>query len=176
MSIIYRIFPFSWRAYFFHHSNFLPSRLGYLQRYLLAKSLLKSCGKNIRIEPNVIIKDIENVSIGDNVSINAFSYIIGSGGVTIGNNVSIAHSSSIVAESHTWEELNVPICYNPIIPTPVSIHDDVWIGCGVRIIGPCIIHNRTIVAAGTIVKGELQPNAIYAGPGIGKLIKFLSTI
>lgn len=163
LTCIYRIFPFSFRLWLFHHTNVLPGNLGYLQRYLLAKTLMKSCGKNVRIEPHVIIKDIRELSIGDNVSINSFTYIIASGGITIGNNVSIAHSSSIISESHTWADKDIPIVYNKIIPTPVQINSDVWIACGVRIIGPCNINSRVIIAAGAVVKGNIEGGNIYGG-------------
>lgn len=170
LSYIYRIFPTSFRIWLFHHSNALPGHIGYLQRYLLAKTLFQACGKNVRIEPYVIIKDMNHLSVGDNVSINAFTYLIASGGISIGNNVSIAHSSSIVAETHNWSDSNKAICYNEITPTPVVIEDDVWIGCGVRIIGPCTIKKRVIVAAGTVVKGKLHENTIWGGV-IGHVIK-----
>lgn len=136
---------------------------GYFVRYVMLRSLIKKCGKNVRIEPYVYVNNYEDLSIGDNTSINAFSYIIASGGVDIGSNVSIAHNCSIVSETHNWQDKDVPISYNEITPTPVKIANDVWIGCGVRIIGPCTIPSRTILAAGAVVKGNLEPNKIYGG-------------
>ena len=61
---------------------------------------------------------------------------------------------------------SIPICYNPIIDTPITIEDDVWLGCGVRVIGPCKISSRIIIAAGAVVKGVLESGFIYGGiPG-----------
>lgn len=137
--------------------------VGYFIRYIMLNSLIKRCGKNVRIEPHVYINNYEGLSIGDNTSINAFSYIIASGGVDIGSNVSIAHNCSIVSETHNWNEKNIPISYNKITSTPIVIADDVWVGCGVRIIGPCTIPSRTIVAAGAVVKGKLESHKIYGG-------------
>jgi len=132
-------------------------------RYIFILKLAKHIGINVKIDPGVIINNIENLSIGDNVSINPYCFLIASGGITIGSNVSIAHHTSIVSESHTWEDEDTPISYNPIVPTPVTIDDDVWIGCGVRIIGPCHIHSRSIIAAGAVVKGKIESHKIYGG-------------
>ena len=136
---------------------------GYFWRYVFILGLAKKVGDNIRIGQGVIIDNISELQIGNNVSLNSYCYLIASGGITIGNNVSIAHHSSIVAESHTWDDVTIPICYNKLIPTPVVIEDDVWVGCGVRIIGPAHIRNRTIIAAGAVVKGELDTHKIYGG-------------
>ena len=125
--------------------------------------LAKKIGDNVKICEGVIINNIENLSIGSNVTFNPYCFLIASGGITIGSNVSIAHHTSIVAESHTWKDATIPICYNKIIPTPVIIEDDVWVGCGVRIIGPCNLRNRTILAAGAVVKGNLDSHKIYGG-------------
>lgn len=156
------VLPKSFRIWLYNHSNG-RDYLGYFHRYILLYTLLKKCGKNVRIEPNVFINNYEKLSIGDNVSINAFSYIIASGGVEIGNNVSIAHNCSIVSETHNWNDIKTPISYNSITATPIKIEDDVWLGCGVRVIGPCKIQSRVIIAAGAVVKGDLKSHTIYGG-------------
>lgn len=156
------IFPVPLRKWLYNHSTG-RGYAGYFLRYIMLRSLVKKCGYNVRIEPHVFINNFENLSIGDNTSINAFTYIIASGGVEIGNNVSIAHNCSIVSETHTWCDSTLPISYNPIQPTPVKINNDVWLGCGVRIIGPCEIQSRVIVAAGAVVKGCLNAHRVYGG-------------
>lgn len=39
----------------------------------------------------------------------------------------------------------------------------VWIGGGVRVIGPSTIGAECIVAAGAVAKGDLEPWSMYAG-------------
>ena len=136
---------------------------GVFLRYIFILKLAKHIGNNVKIDPGVIINNIEKLSIGDNVSINPYCFLIASGGITIGSNVSIAHHTSIISESHTWEDEDTPISYNPIEPPPVTKDDDVWVGCGARIIGTCHIQSRTIIAAGAVVKGELESGCIYGG-------------
>ena len=115
------------------------------------------------IDQGVVLLNIEKLKLGSNISINPNCYIDAAGGVEIGDNVSIATGTIIISTSHTWDDKTLPIKYNPIIHKPVRICDDVWIACGVRIIGECIINKRSIVAAGAVVKGEVPTNCIVGG-------------
>ena len=106
-------------------------------RYVLLKSIAKNIGDNVSIREIVIMLSPESLQIGSNVSIHPNCYIDASGGITIGNDVSIATASIIISESHTWDDPLTPIKYNPMKFTPVLIEDDVWIGCNMKVIGPC---------------------------------------
>jgi acetyltransferase-like isoleucine patch superfamily enzyme len=100
--------------------------------------------------------------IGQFVSIHRWCYIDAVGDITIGNDVSIAHSSSILSFDHTWADASRPIRDNPIRLAPVNIANDVWIGCGVRILAGVSIGQRCIVAAGAVVVNDV-PNGTVAG-------------
>lgn len=138
-------------------------KFGIFIRYILIKSIVPTTGDNVAIDSGVIILKPENLRLGSNISINPNCYIDATGGGGIGNNVSIATGTIIITTSHTWEEESIPIKYNPVVSKPVEICDDVWIGCGVRIIGECIINSRSIVAAGAVVKGVVPSHTIVGG-------------
>jgi len=139
-------------------------------RYVILKCLSKSCGDNIKIGTNVQILGWKNLSLGDNVSIHSNCYIDANGGITIKNNVSIAHNSTVLSSNHTWDDLSCPIKYNPLKFASVTIDDDVWIGCGVRILAGVNIGKRSIVAAGAVVNREIEHGSIMGGIP-AKLIK-----
>jgi acetyltransferase-like isoleucine patch superfamily enzyme len=103
-------------------------------RYIILKSLIKECGDNVRIGKNVIILNWEDLTIGENISIHANCYIDAAGRIYIGNNVSIAHNTSLLSSGHTWSVSEVPIKYNAVKLLPLVIRDDIWIGCGCRIL------------------------------------------
>lgn len=138
-------------------------KLPLLFRYLLLSKLARKCGDVVFIGKHAVIKNSEGLSIGDRCSIHAFCYIDGCGGVNIGDDVSIAHGSSIVSFEHTWRDPGVPIKYNPIQMRSITIGNDVWIGCGVRILGGAVIGDRVVIAAGSVVKGNVESNSIYGG-------------
>lgn len=137
--------------------------VGSLIRYLLVKKLAKSCGDNVVIKPYVILKRIENLSLGNNVSIHHFSYIDAEGQISIGNDVSIAHNSSILSSNHVWKDASMPIKYNPVEYGLVIIEDDVWIGCGCRILAGTHIHKHSVVAAGAVVNKNVESHTVVGG-------------
>lgn len=145
---------------FFRNTNGV---FGLVIRYTLLKNLGKKIGDNVSIQPGVFIFHFQNIEIGNNVSIHPMCYIDAAGGLKIGNNVSIAHSSSILTSNHTWHDINLPIKYNVEDLNRVVVNDDVWIGCGVRILSGVEISSRSIIAAGAVVNNHVPSNVIFGG-------------
>jgi acetyltransferase-like isoleucine patch superfamily enzyme len=144
-------------------SDLLPGLVGVGFRYILALRLAKSIGKNVYFGRGVEIKYWNNFEIGSNVSIHKDCYIDAQGGLKIGNDVSIAHSSSILTFEHTWEDKFIPIKFNILKLQPVEIKNDVWIGCGCRILSGVTIESRSIVAAGAVVVNNIEAQTIEGG-------------
>ncbi|MCC8036007.1 MAG: acyltransferase [Rikenellaceae bacterium] len=125
--------------------------------------MIARCGRNVKIADGVRILNWQNLDIGDNVSINTGCYIDAAGGIIIGNNVSIAHHSTILSSTHTWDDISLPIKYNPIVLGRTVICDDVWIGCACRIIAGVTINSRSVIASGAVVNRDIDSNSVYAG-------------
>ncbi len=144
--------------------------LSILGRYVAYSSMAGSYSRNVYFGSRVVFKNIQNSHIGENVSIHDFCYVDALGGIDIGDNVSIAHSSSIITFNHTWDDLSLPIKYNPVEFGKVIIKNDVWIGCGVRIMPGVVIGERSVIAAGAVVVKDVPPRSVVAGVP-AKLIK-----
>lgn len=132
-------------------------------RYICIKSLAIKCGKNVRVNSNVVLRNIENMELGDNISIHEFCYIDAHGGIKIGNDVSVAHNSSILSSNHGTKLNNIPIKYQDMITKKVILENDVWIGAGVRVLAGTIIESGCVVAAGSVVTRNAYKNKIYGG-------------
>lgn len=141
----------------------MSGSMGGLARYLHWSRHLGALGEVAYIAPGIAIKSPHNISIGDRFSIHEFCYLDALGGIRIGNDVAIAHGCSILSTNHTWDDQDIPIKYNLVKVAPVEIGDDVWIGCGVRILAGTKINHRVVVAAGSVVRGELKSGYIYGG-------------
>jgi acetyltransferase-like isoleucine patch superfamily enzyme len=162
-SSIISIFPSKLNVQVFYLLRYFPGKMGIGFRYLYLRSLAIKCGKNVSIHQGVYLKSIRKLAIGNNVSIHPMCYIDAAGGLEIKDNVSIAHSCSILTTNHQWSDISIPIKYNNIIYGKVSINDDVWIGCGCRILAGVTIGNRAIVAAGAVVNKNVENNTIVGG-------------
>ena len=132
-------------------------------RYALLAAKGAKLGENVYIGHGVTLLNVEKLVIGSNVSIHTGCYIDAIGGVKIGDNVSIAHGVSLVSFNHLWSDRDIPIKYNDIQALPIRIDDDVWLGCGVRVLAGAELCKRSVVAAGAVVAGGKYENGVIAG-------------
>ena len=132
-------------------------------RFICLKNCAKNCGNNVAVFSNVYLRNIHNIEIGDNVSIHPMCYIEGSGGLKIGSDVSIAHNTTIMTEEHIYEDLNVNIKDQGCEHKSTIIESNVWVGAGCRILAGSNLQSGSIVAAGAVVKGNVDKNTIVGG-------------
>ncbi|MDX8391373.1 MAG: acyltransferase [Mariprofundaceae bacterium] len=142
--------------------KYLPPPVGDGLRYLVLKPFVAKL-KSFRIRDGVTFVFPRGISIGKHVSINENSLIDGLGGVTIGNWCRIAHHVSILTEDHGFEEIDKPIYMQKRMIAPVVLEDDVWIGCGVRILKGVRIGKGAVIAANAVVNKDVPEYAIAAG-------------
>lgn len=166
----FKLLPKKFRTFLWYRVQSWHGKIGIGLRYSILSSMIAECGKNVSVETYVDIRNWEKLHVGDNVSINAMSYIDAAGGIYIGNNVSIAHNTSLVSFNHTWDDNTIPIKYNPSKFGPIIIDDDVWVGCGCRILANVRIESRSIIAAGAVVVKDVEYGSVVGGTP-AKLIK-----
>jgi len=169
---LFRLFPKSFVESLWWTVQWQPGLLGAGLRYAFASRLCNAVGDNVLFNQGIFAKNWAGITIGNNVTIQQNAYLDGEGGITIGNDTSIAHAVSILSFEHTWGDSTRPIKDNPRSTAPVIIGNDVWIGCGVRILSGTTIGDRTVVAAGAVVvKGSIG-GAIYGGVPARKISTF----
>jgi maltose O-acetyltransferase len=130
------------------------------------KKTFKSCGENVSLHLPICIMGPECVSIGDNVTINAFVHMWGHGGIVIGNNCLIASHCAITSLTHNPESL---LFNEQNIAKPVIIGENVWIGSHVIILPGVTLGDNIIIGAGSLVNKDLASNSVYAGTPVKKL-------
>jgi acetyltransferase-like isoleucine patch superfamily enzyme len=103
------------------------------------------------------------IRIGRRCSVNPYCVLYGHGGLFVGDNVRIAAHCVIVPANHGIALDGGLIADQPLSKRGIRIGDNVWIGAGVRILDGADIGEGCVVAAGSVVRGRLEPNGIYAG-------------
>ena len=81
--------------------------------------------------------------------------------ISIGNKVSIACRVAIHTTNHDYS--NSERRGGMMRPKPVTIKDGCWIGSNVIILPGTIINEGCVIAAGSVVKGNLESNSLYSG-------------
>lgn len=110
----------------------------------------------------------KHTKIGKNVFINFDCVFLDLGGITIEDNVLIAPKVSLLTEGH-------PISIedrHSLIPKPIHIKKNVWIGANATILQGVTIGENAIAAAGSVVSKDVPDNTIVGGIPA----KFLKTI
>lgn len=141
----------------------IEGNIGFFVRYNCLKKLAKKCGENIAVFPSVYLKGIENLELGDNISIHPMCYIDSTGGINIKSNVSIAHSTTILSSEHIHSDLSINIKDQGLKFKSTIINENVWIGCGCRILAGSTIEQGSILAAGSVLNKNVEFNSIYGG-------------
>lgn len=101
----------------------------------------------------------KNITVGENVFINACCKFQDQGGITIGNNCLIGHNVTIATLNHDFD----PSKRANINPSPVVIGNNVWIASDSTILPGITIEDGAIIGAGSVVTKNVQKNTIVAG-------------
>ena len=154
--------------YFVFHTvyglvKYLPMLGGDVLRYAVLKLFLKRLDGWVWFRDNVTIWFPEGVSIGAGTTIAENCFLDGYSGLVIGRNVLMAHNASLVAEDHGFASRRVPMRRQPKTMGPIFIGDDVWIGCGARILKGVTIGTGAIVGAGAVVTKDVPAYSIVGG-------------
>ncbi len=136
--------------------RYLP-RLRYRHgKIKIGDGLFTRCGVVVDAQSGVI-------EIGNGVSINDYSIVLGHGGVAIGDNARIAAHVVIVSFEHSYDDPRVLIKDQPIKKGRVEIGRDVWIGAGAKVLAGSNIADGCVIGANSVVKGTTEPFGVYVG-------------
>jgi acetyltransferase-like isoleucine patch superfamily enzyme len=125
-------------------------------------------GENCLICAGVLLRYVK-LSAGKKCTMNTNAYLQGE--ITLGNFVRIAPDAKIIAMNHGFDDLDKPICEQPITSKGIKIGDDVWVGAGATILDGVTIGDHCVIAAGAIVTKDVPDNAIVGG-NPAKIIKY----
>ena len=103
------------------------------------------------------------LEVGDNSNIGSASYIGASGGVRIGRNVLMAAHCIVLSEEHRYQDAQLRIKSQGVVWKETVIEDDVWLGARAVILGGAHVGRGAVVAAGAVVRGEVEPFTVVAG-------------
>lgn len=113
--------------------------------------------------PATLLTDVKNatISIGANTRI-VGAYIHAQDSIVMGKNCLIASGVNILdSNGHQVYSLNRTV--NRDKPEKIVLGDNVWVGINAIILKGTTIGSNSIVAAGSVVKGDFPDNTLIAG-------------
>jgi maltose O-acetyltransferase len=100
------------------------------------------------------------LDVGAGTMINSECYFDATGGIEIGARSHLGMRVTIATTAHDPGYIDR---IGPVTEAPVVIGDDVWIGACCTILPGARVGPRTLVAAGAVITGACDADAVYAG-------------
>lgn len=137
-------------------------------------------GTLIKIGPGTVIDSfvkikpaggMGDVVIGAECAINSGVVIYTGNGVRIGDAVAIAANCTFAPTNHAIADRGRRIKDQGFQPSKggIVVEDDVWIGSNVVLLDGAVVRKGAVIAAGSVVRGEVEAYAIYAGAPARKI-------
>lgn len=100
--------------------------------------------------------------MGNNSHLGAFCYVnVCYGNVSIGDHVAIGPGTKLIAYSNYYQQGKKVT--EEKITKDVIINNNIFIGANCTILPGSIINSNVVIGAGSVVRGTLDANSIYAG-------------
>ena len=103
------------------------------------------------------------LKIGDRCVIGRGSHIVAHQSVEIGDDVWTGPHVYITDQNHGYADPDIPIGNQFPVNRPVSIGAGSWLGAGAIILPGASIGRNVVVAAGSVVRGEVPDKCVVAG-------------
>src|ERR1022692_3048686 len=108
--------------------------------------------------------------IGDRCVIGRGSHIVAHYSIDIGDDVYTGPYVYITDQNHSYADPELPIGRPWPVNTPVRIGAGTWLGTGGIVLPGSVICTNVVVAAGSVVRGEIGDRCVVAGAP-GRVIK-----
>lgn len=157
---------------FLFAAEYIPVPFGKIRMLLFKMAGLKM-EDGVTIAYGVQISgDFENIYLKENVEIAQGVYFHTRDKIIIGKNTAIAPFVKIITNQNPRLEVNkLNEFYSPFTK-PVIIEDNVYVSTGAIILPGVTVHEMSVVAAGAVVKKDVQSYTVVAGVP-AKVVKHL---
>ena len=116
----------------------------------------------VKIKPAGGAGDVE---IGPECVINSCCVLYTGNGIRMGARVAVAANCTFAPANHEFRRRDLPIREQGFRPSKggIVIEDDVWIGANCVLLDGAVLRQGCVIAAGSVVRGEVEAYSIQGG-------------
>lgn len=118
---------------------------------VIGKHTRISCGGNGKI------------SIGENVLIDDYVYIMSHESIVIGDNTKIAAFTFITDFNHNYADKRTPLVKQGYNTKPVRVGEHVWIGTHTILLPGITVGDRVVIGAGSVISHNIASGSVVVG-------------
>lgn len=123
----------------------------------------RHCTLSVGYAPDQEDAPTHGLVIGDRCVIGGRAVLTAHESITIGDDVWLGQDVFVSDSSHGYQDPDVPIGLQLGAHQPVSIGSGSWIGHGAVILPGTTIGRNVVVAAGSVVRGDVEDHAVVGG-------------
>jgi acetyltransferase-like isoleucine patch superfamily enzyme len=112
---------------------------------------------DLELGPHTVLR------LGDGVVLGRGSHVVADTSVCIGDDVFCGPYVYITSTNHSYDDPDQPVGRQWPRSAPVSIGAGSWLGAGAVILPGARLGRNVVVAAGSVVRGEVPDHAVVAG-------------
>jgi acetyltransferase-like isoleucine patch superfamily enzyme len=128
-------------------------------RELLTRLFGRRIDESVTLFPPFTADFGRNTSLGKRVFINSGCRFQDQGGITIGDDCLIGHNAVIATLQHDIR----PSRRSDLLPSPVVIGSNVWLGANVTVLPGVTIGDDAVIGAGSVVTRDIPAGSIAVG-------------
>lgn len=113
--------------------------------------------------PGQQLGDDPIITIGDRVVLGRGSHVVGHRRIEIGDDVYTGPSVYVTDQNHRYDDTELPIGRQWPTNQPVRIGAGSWLGTGVVVLPGANIGRNVVVAANSVVRGDVPDRCVVAG-------------
>jgi acetyltransferase-like isoleucine patch superfamily enzyme len=111
-----------------------------------------------------------DIELGDHTNVGFHSEIFSGSRVVVGRHGLFAAYTYLVGGGHDFERAEVPVIEQGRSSRGITLHEDVWLGTGAKVLDGVQIGKHVVVGANAVVNGDL-PDGVIAGGVPARVIR-----
>lgn len=131
-------------------------------RQRVLHKLFASCGTDVEIVPRFRCSYGFNITVGDDVYVNADGFLMDDGPITLGSGVRIGPSAVLATALHPIDDHALRRS-GAERTAPIVIGENCWLGSNVTVGAGVTIGRNTVVGAGSVVVRDLPDHVVAVG-------------
>ncbi|MBE8966973.1 acyltransferase [Nostocales cyanobacterium LEGE 12452] len=120
--------------------------------------------KQVNLTQYIVFGDSQRLTLSPTCVVNNALFNVSSGNISVSDHVFFGHNVSLITGTHNYTKFGLERMEDfPKEGNDIIVEEGAWIASNVTVIGPCNIGKHSVIAVGSVVKGNIPSYHVVAG-------------